>query len=440
MAKKSRRTFLQNVAASSLFALSDAAAQGSPLGTGRPPIQFDFATDLDKDDIYKFLDSAAPTWDAPPTVVPNFTQSTMPKKPVGSIDKYPDTVTGPLQGAPIRLWWAVQKQCKVFKGAGNGQLVGTPKVVIPESWQVTIQVFAALFIKNDSAVTPAIKTAIESAFNAFHYPNPQNEGPLDYLQRVISGNQSIKADYFSVLNTFSLSKVPGSLKAQDEVDLAARQLYAGQTPGTVWTSPNSHEQLDGPNGFFAKQNMRLVCPERTEFLGRVPAPQTDQHIVELQQGQTAKQVVQQIAKNDTPAQCSDLSELTENDWPILTLAVWPEFKVEWRDFTFDIGCGIRIVLTLPVLQIQISGVDLWAYTRYPNSWSTVLSIIQHCAFEAALSGAVVGVVLLDPIAGLVAFEAYFEGCITDHLQQTIECMIPGLGLVTSVKNPWHDLV
>jgi hypothetical protein len=49
-------------------------------------------------------------------------------------------------------------------------------------------------------------------------------------------------------------------------------------------------------------------------------------------------------------------------------------------------------------------------------------------------------VLLDPVAGLGAFEAYFEGCITDHLTQTIECMVPGLGLVTSVKNPWHDVI
>jgi hypothetical protein len=164
---------------------------------------------------------------------------------------------------------------------------------------------------------------------------------------------------------------------------------------------------------------------------------SDPHEVELQQGQTEKQAVQQIAKNDTPAQCG---ELTENDWPILTLAAWPEFKVDWRDFTFDIGCGIRIVLTLPVLQIQISGVDLWVYTRYPSSWTPVRSIIQQCAFEAALCGAVVGVVLLDPVAGLGAFEAYFEGCITDHLTQTIECMVPGLGLVTSVKNPWHDVI
>jgi hypothetical protein len=440
MANKNRRTFLQNVAAVSLFALSEAKAQGNSQATGRPPIQFDFATDLDKDDIYKFLDNTATTkWDAPPIVITNYTQSTAANpKPVGSIDKYPDTAAPPLQGAPIRLWWAVQKRCRVFEGAGKGQLVGTPKVVIPRSWQVTIQVFAVLFIYNDNTVvTPTIKAKIENAFNAFQYPNPQHEGPMEYLQRILSGDPTIKADYFSVVNTFSITKVSGSLKAQDDVDLAARNLYGGQTQGTVWTSPNSHEQLNGPNGFFAKRNIRLVCPEQAEFLGRVPPPEQDPHKVELKQGQNEKDVVQQIAQNDAQGQCS---ELTENDWPILTLAVWPEFKVDWRDFSFDIGCGIRIVLTLPVLEIQISGVDLWVYTKYPNSWSNVFSTIETCAFDAALSGAVVGVVMWDPVAGLAAFTADFGECITNHLLQTIECMIPGLGLVTKVVTPWHDVI
>jgi hypothetical protein len=435
MSKKSRRTFLQNVAAASLLALSDARAQVSSPSAGRPPIQFDFATDLDKDDIYKFLDSAAPTWDALPSSFPGFTQSTVSKKPVGSIDKYPESALPPLQGAPIRLWWAVQKRCKVFEGSGQGQLVGTPKVLIPKSCQVTIQVFAILFIKSDTAVTPVIKTKIETAFNNFQYP--RDGDPLTFIQNAVVHDPTIKTDYFFVANTFSISKVSGTLESKNDLDAAATQLYAGQTPAMIWTGPNSREPLQGQNGFFATRHMRLVCGEKVDFLGRIPAPLSDPHKVELPQGQTEKQAVQQIARNDTPVQCS---ELTEKDWPILTLAVWPEFKVDWRDFTFYIGCGIRIVLTLPVLQIQISGVDLWVYTRYPNSWTPVLSTIQHCAFEAALSGAVIGVVLLDPIAGLGAFEAYFEGCITDHLTQTIECMVPGLGLVTSVKSRWHDVI
>jgi hypothetical protein len=302
--------------------------------------------------------------------------------------------------------------------------------------QVTIQVSAVLFIKNDAAVTPAIKTAIENAFNSFNYPNPQNEGPLDYIQRVMSGT-SIKTDYFSVVNTFSISKVPGSLKVQDDVDAAAKQLYAGQTPGTIHTSPTSQEQIDGANGFFVQRKIRLVCPEQTEFLGRVPPPVEDPHKVEIQPNQNEKDVVKQIAQNDTPSQCS---ELTENDWPILTLLAWPEFKVVWRDFAFDIGCGIRIILTLPVLQLQISGTDLWVYTKYPNSWSVLLNTIAQCAFDAALSGAVVGVVMWDPVAAVAAFGADFEECISNHVLQTIECMIPGIGLVTSVKNPWHDLI
>jgi hypothetical protein len=220
----------------------------------------------------------------------------------------------------------------------------------------------------------------------------------------------------------------------DDEELALRKLYSDPAAGTVRTSSGSQEPI---KRLFDDRNIRLACADKTDFLGRVPDRPVDPHEVIPKQGQTEEQAVQEIAKNDTPTACK---ELTENDWPILTVLAWPEFRMILEDVTINLGCGIRIIITLPVLQLQISGKDLWVYTRYPGSWTNITSIIKQCAFEGALAGGVIGVVTLDPASALAAFLAYFQDCISTHLQQTIECMVPGLGLVDKVIDPWHDFI
>ena len=97
------------------------------------------------------------------------------------------------------------------------------------------------------------------------------------------------------------------------------------------------------------------------------------------------------------------------------------------------------MLRLPVLQTQMSRIDLWVYTRFPkNLGAWALRLVEKCAFHAALVGAVVGIVLVDFIAALAAFDAVFEDCIVEHFDDTISCMIPGLGLIT-IANGWSDV-
>src|SRR5262249_13355618 len=154
MAYKNRRAFLQNVAALPLLAVPDSDAHSTnPTQAERPPIQFDFSANLDRDEIYKFLDnSAMTTWEAPLALPKGYSQSSAAKKPVGLIDKYPDDIQSSLRGQPVRLWWARQAQCRAQQGTGTGQFVGTSEVTIPCSWQVNINVFAVLLIKNDGSV------------------------------------------------------------------------------------------------------------------------------------------------------------------------------------------------------------------------------------------------------------------------------------------------
>jgi hypothetical protein len=426
MAQKNRRVFLQSIAALPMLTAHDPTRPApNSSQTGRPPIQFDFAANFDKDDIYRFLDGQTTKWDAPLVLPRLYSPSSVPKKAVGSIDKYPDDIQGALVGKAIRLWWARQKKCRVQQGAGQGQFVGSSEVVIPCSWQVTIQIFAVLLMKNDGSVPASARQTIETAFTNFQYP--RDGDPLSFIQKAINNDPTLSTDYFSVINTFTLTKVPNAFISKND------QESAFKNGGTVWTGPNSQMPMQK---YFEEKEINLVCSERAEFLGRIPEPRPDPHIVEIKDG-NKKDAVEGIANNDTPPACKDLKE---NDWPLLTIDFWPEFQVVMKDCSIDIGCGIHIVLTLPVLQMRISGHDLWVYTKYPKSWSVIDTVVQQCAFEAGLEGAVVGVVLWNFGAGLAAFLGAFQDCINRHVQNTIECMVPGLALLISVKKDWFDVL
>lgn len=60
-----------------------------------------------------------------------------------------------------------------------------------------------------------------------------------------------------------------------------------------------------------------------------------------------------------------------------------------------------------------------------------------CAFDAALLGAVIGVVLVNFAAGLVALNS--AGCIKQEPHRQSVFRLLGLGLITTVKKPWQDV-
>src|SRR5262249_7440501 len=215
-------------------------------------------------------------------------------KPVGLIDKYPDDIQSSLRGQPVRLWWARQAQCRAQQGTGTGQFVGTSEVTIPCSWQVHINLFAGLLIKNDGTVTTYAPTENEAASTSFKYP--KDGDPIAFIQKPIASKPSISTDYFSVVNTFTVTKVPRTLIEKRDQETAVRDLQMGRTKGSIWTSPNSNMSMQD---YFDKYQIQLFCSEHEEFLGRIPAPRPDPHIVEVKEG-NKKDVVQAIAKNDTP--------------------------------------------------------------------------------------------------------------------------------------------
>jgi hypothetical protein len=151
------------------------------------------------------------------------------------------------------------------------------------------------------------------------------------------------------------------------------------------------------------------------------------------------QAVQQVANSEAaPLECADYDL---QNYPIAELLRYPEFKVIWRDVRIEIRC-VTVVLTLPILQIRWSRIELYAYTRHPkNLGNLVESAIIQCIWEAAVAGAVIGVVMGNFAAALAAFQGIFTQCLEDKFGQFISCMIPGLALIFEVvpADDWHDI-
>ena len=124
-------------------------------------------------------------------------------------------------------------------------------------------------------------------------------------------------------------------------------------------------------------------------------------------------------------------------WKIMNLFQYPEFRTGWHNVRIRLGCT-DIVLTLPVTQMRISEVSFWAYARYPDAVGALVErIITDCLWFAALSATVVGIVVGDFSAALAAFRALFTECLKDKLGQVVDCMTPGIMLVTEVIDDWH---
>jgi hypothetical protein len=432
MKRANRRLFLQSIAATTLIGPIESASAQQPLQSKDIKVPLGYFPNLDNKDIYQFLDSGSTAYDAPPIGAPKNYSTKLTngivdikfKRPVDTIANFPDPAD------PLQLSWAVKEHYKAVEGPDEGQLIAEFTVVVTKSVRIKMKVWALLFIKDGTS--ESVRSLIVTAFSNY----PAGSDPLDYTRTQLKA-QSLSADIFAIAYTFSLEKV-GAVDVEESQKNALLTLYAGKsTNGTV--SPDPKGEPQGMSDYFKKRNIRLILLFR-DLPGRVPEKERADttHQVEKKSNTTSAAILDRMGAAD--AEKSACGAVEQHNWPIMTVLVWPEFRVDWRDFTYDIGCGVRVVLRLPVLQTQTSGLELWAYTRYPKDLGArALDIVGKCAVHAALFGTVIGIVLSDFDAAMAAFVTAFEKCILDHYDETVSCMVPGIGLIQTVQKAWSDV-
>jgi hypothetical protein len=285
-----------------------------------------------------------------------------------------------------------------------------------------------LLLKN--GLDKGIAGKIQGFFGAY---NPKSDGdPNDFAQAKMAADPSITADVFLVAYVFSLTKV-GARVPHDGKRKAALGLITGSTNGRLYDeSRNEH-----PLGEYLQQKQTNYKLFSTVLVGKPsanPKPKDPVHEVtgnNANAGDLIDGIMQAEAKKTG---CE--GQIRTDQWPLLTLAVWPEVKVTWKDVDINIGCGVHIVLRLPWIYFRTSRLDLWVYVRIPADVAADIDkIISTCLRNSALAPPVLAVALFDLPSAIGIFLGLFTDCVTSHAFKTFSCMIPGLALITAVNPP-----
>jgi hypothetical protein len=395
-------------------------------------IQQKYAPNFNKPEVYAFFRTAAvpATYDSPIPMRTNFSLYAGHKKSAGIIAE-----TSP--GHPLKQYWTSHEFYQVTESTtlGARQVVGNFDIYVPVEQSFSMEIFSILFIKD--GIGDANVQIIKNAFDQYQWP--ASGDPDAFMRTQLAQNPTISASMFSVEQTHSLIKNTQFVEKTDQKD-AILAIYLDKANGYIFPGPNLPAERLGEGGYFSKRHLECNILNTVATDGySTPAPYP------LNQADSTSGTPDEIVNRAAEAEGRALDcggVFSVHNHRIMKLFEYPEFKVIFRDFEFDIGCGIHIVLTLPVLQIRMSEVDLYAYTREPdNIGSIVVNMIEDCAWMAALSGAVIGVVLGNFVAALAAFKAVFTGCIKNKAGQFIACLIPGLALVDTVipGQDWHDV-
>jgi hypothetical protein len=430
----SRRRFVAlTPLAAGMLATSRMSAQAA---AGTPDISLQYTPNLDSDQIHEFVaNTAMPQFDGQPPKVANFYE----QPPADAADKKKKSVAA---NDTFRLSAAVSRSYRLTK---SGAFIDTIQVVIPVTETVTMAIQNHLFIKNgiDKTTNPSAFNAIVSGFNNYDWNN--NPDPTDYAKNEMA-KSGVTPDMFAVRQSFSLTKVPGKRKESREQLNAILNLYgmkldpkdvpvdsAGRSGGNL----DMYAGDQSLQGYLQQEGWDLTELPPDRIIGRLPNQQVDK----LHQVDTSKKETLDIpAIVKTESQHLDDCQMDLGatlDTKIATVFAYPEFMVTWEPFAIKIGC-ITVIISLPVLWIRFSSVVLYTYvgnSKYiPQA---ILKSVEGCAVNAVIIGAIIGIVLSNFAAALVAFRVSFTRCVSAVPAHILTCLIPGLALVTEPDNWRH---
>lgn len=325
----------------------------------------------------------------------------------------------------MTFYSSVKEYYNVLK---RNTLVGNFDILVPVRQVIELQVDMHLLMKDD---TPnELKQIIRHAFEKY---DPAID-PIEYAEQQMGAD--ITPDMFMVLPSFTIRKkgAPQLMTKQKEAILA---MYDGTDTSGSTVDISDNENRTMPN-FFHEKGLRAVYL-KTENVGYIPSPPEDQ-LHEVAVADNSKtDVIDSILKQDTVGMDCTIYEVERIEKRIATLLLFPEFKIEWHQISIKIGC-VRITFPVPILYARLSSKVLYAYVGKPNNVGKIfIAQVENCAIKAAVAGAVIGIVLGNFPGAIIAFKAVFTECIEYNAGQYVQCLVPGLALLTEPESDWAPI-
>lgn len=365
-----------------------------------------------------------------------------------------DQKTGKLSKRRLSLFWSVHERYTVFERARKRVAsIGDIDVIVPQEQPLRLTVLAYLLV-GEHDVDPADKNTIVDLFRAY---DPRKHKTVDeYVQSLGQTYGHLPFNRIAIAYGYKLDKV-GQSQDRHEVRDAILGAYEGKLRGEVFPRPTDQGDgqpppsnripLDGAEPYFPQHreiSVALIPPSVP--LRRSPEwPAPGSHSREAKKG-AELDAAQAVAQDDLHAlDCG--GTFRKHDYLIAKLFEYPEFRKVLRDYRYvlyrdDCGNEVAITVTLPVLQKRTSEISLLAYMRYPDTSQDVTDLVhdvlEECLLQAALASAVIGVALSNFAAALAAFKGIFVECVKFHWKRTLDCMVPGLALITAPEDDWTD--
>lgn len=397
-------------------------------------IQRDFQLNLNSPEMRSFAETRSETHLDVPVVPPGgYHPSSVDPKTIDTVDRRPD-------GGPISLAFVEVHYFDVVQGVdrrdpdpdkwNHGTVIGNFTATIPIEQPIALTLKARLFVQD--GIEQALRDAIEAAFRGFTWPGSGD--PDDYMVQALAAAPGVSAGMFRVQIGAEIDKIGGLISHREDLD-AKLALYEDQAEGEIFDRNGKGSPIHGDPGYFQSRKIaaRFI---RSDTLDDVPSIPPGPYEIEVPEADAPDAISRIVSHEAESIGCS--AQLFEfKTWKIASLVHFPEFMIEWVPISIDIGCGVHIVLSVPVLRIRWSDLYLFAYARYPKDLGQLAEdAFLDCLWQSVLAGAVVGIALGNFPSALAAFKALLSECLKSKFKQFISCMIPGLSIDKVVTSDW----
>lgn len=298
----------------------------------------------------------------------------------------------------------------------NGNVAGNLDFIVPLERPILIDIFSHLLIRDN--IQASVSQKMIDIFNGY----PSGVDPYEYAFQHMS-QIGVTSDMFIVESSFAIQK-NGALIEYPEKRDAVLSLYTQPQVDTIL-----HVFGDTSlNDYFTRRRYSTVFIRSENIYSLLPSP-SDPHIIESTNPSDIDEVIREEA---TRQDCNSSDRVLEQ---IATILSYPEFKQEWNWVVVKIGC-VKTHLYLPKTYKRMTKEIMYAYSSHPSNINQIiLDIVKGCVIKAAISAAVIGVILANFGAALAAFKALFIECIKFQTQEEIKCLLPGL-IITKQPGPW----
>jgi len=379
------------------------------------PLNFDTRLSFSDPEILRFLedDHAAPVHAIEPDLGSQFDHDAADRRPSGEPTSHTQEVV-----------FLVEEKYRLLENE-NG--VGVHKVIVALKHDVGIKVDYWLFLRS-SNLSEAEIAHVRDRFHAYD-PAQHGEDVEAWMRANLEG---IDENDFEVEPCLTLHK--HSQVAQDHDASQRKALFALLGIGGSNPPPSTiHAVGDYSLTNWAQgRNLKLVLMGR-ELVADDSDPPANPDSAVLGDADDLQQVsaaIDAIVDHIIPGECG---QMRLEQIKLLTLAAWPEFKIEWHQKRIKIGCS-RITISVPVLRIRITKLVFYVYFKVPVHIDRfIITIARTCAVRSALTSAVIGVVTSNIGAAVASFVPLFKRCIEQEIRN---CLHPGLLLATE-PGPWH---